>query len=161
MFLSLFLWFSVLGLTVGFLRCNEPTSNPIRCIIPPSECDTDGVVCPLVYDPVCGCDGKTYENECYAKVLHCNRFVSPGPCPNTHATVENFIKSVTSPVNAESNCPSDTCLVPIDQCYSTPVRCGINIPSQQVCGCDGITYENPCVARFVYCNRCFTAGPCI
>lgn len=30
--------------------------------------ELQGVGCGLVYDPVCGCNGKTYSNSCVARV---------------------------------------------------------------------------------------------
>ena len=39
----------------------------------------DSIVCLTVYDPVCGCDGVTYSNSCYANGSGVTSYVS-GEC---------------------------------------------------------------------------------
>ena len=141
--------------------------------------------CNEVWDPVCGCDGETYSNACYALFLGGATSWTPGECEGggdcidpsladpmidcdifnpfpvcgcdslTHfndcvVTYVDWVSSYT-----EGACPED--------CFDAE-RVQENFPCQEifapVCGCDSVTYDNPCVAWYIGGLAQWTPGPC-
>lgn len=58
------------------MLCME-TSVDTFCIDPSQICDT--CFCIQIYDPVCGCDGNTYSNSCFAGIAGVTSW-TPGEC---------------------------------------------------------------------------------
>jgi PKD repeat protein len=96
----------------------------------PSVIDQN-VLCPAVYEPVCGCNGVTYPNECVAYNYNGITAWTPGIC-------------ATDCINPAWVDSSAACLKIYDP----------------VCGCDNVTYDNDCYAIRYGGVTSWTQGPC-
>ncbi len=103
----------------------------------PGTCQPKPEFCTREFRPVCGCDGQTYGNACVAAAAGVN-VVSEGACVDEGECNTNADCDDADYCFSEEGCDTP------GTCQEKPVFCTFEF--NPVCGCDGNTYSNPCVA---------------
>lgn len=125
------------------------------------SCDPS-IICPTLYDPVCGIDGQTYGNTCEA-VKFCVDIAYPGVCNQPPQICRDIDRDGFSPTGG--NCGPVDC-----NDYNPNINPGFVCPLYfvyaPVCGEDGFTYASACEAeqsciKIAYEGECLAQPPCI
>lgn len=121
------------------------------------DCDGDGTcaamptMCLYVWDPVCGCDGSTYANECSASMAGVS-VESQGECPpppcqdNDDCAQGEFCQKSDGECDGQGLCADEP-----PACFDV---------WDPVCGCDGSTYANECEAAVSWTSVAYE-GECL
>ena len=120
------------------------------CAVETGNCVEVPELCADVYEPVCGCDGKTYGNYCE---LHKNKvsLKYEGECKPVVKTC--FSNSDCKNSVQDYNKPAQFCKKSVcdenkeGACADIPQICPALFVADPVCGCDGKTYLSECEAN--------------
>lgn len=126
--------------------CNtsDDCSGDYYCSRLIGECHTEGTCnpsplkCPDSGNPICGCDGVTYESACFA-ALAGESVDHDGACPPVTCLSIADCDGGDFCEKADGDCDG------FGTCQPLPFPC---MPSGvPVCSCDGVTYSNRCIAN--------------
>lgn len=136
-------------------ECDEDCAADQFCKLPSGDCGDGGQagvcedvpdVCIEIFEPVCGCDGETYGNECKAAMAGVS-VAHEGECDPEPQTCGGI---------AGAGCPDDQyCRLEVGTCccdftgLCTEIPLGCPDVVDPVCGCDGVTYGNDCEAAML------------
>jgi hypothetical protein len=115
--------------------------------------------CDLIFDPVCGCDGRTYSNACLANLAGVS-VASDGECDGGPGAVCGGLLGTQCPNDQFCDFPPGATCGFADAtgiCELRPTVCTDDF--NPVCGCDGRTYSNACEANAAGFSV-LSNGPC-
>lgn len=113
------------------------------------RCEAVAEVCTLEVQVTCGCDGQNYSNPC--GVIAAGESILAYQSCDSLAQAPGRVCGAGGAVNcrADSFCNflDFSCGADASLGLCTERRLDCSIESRQVCGCDGVTYQNTCFAQ--------------